>query len=244
MNFFSMNDIATSESLLASLNAYIKHFEIPNTRENLLAISSSIVTFQQKQGNIAIAPDEVENLIQTTVDQFNSKAASSFVVDSNVETLVEQVNQWQQSLDNQVLNTLNAYVQNFLPNQTPNLPEMILSIVPFVENVQLHKVAAQSLIQRVTSKFDLQTALSQIVAPEPLAIAQQISNLLQFGGVEELLQKNLLGDQQLLNHTIGNVTESLVNDELSKIIGNNMLQLDIDVDSQQLLVKHLRFADF
>ncbi|NUN66398.1 hypothetical protein HCU40_16960 [Pseudanabaena biceps] len=32
----------------------MKHFETPNTHEDLLAITSSILTFQQKQGSLAI----------------------------------------------------------------------------------------------------------------------------------------------------------------------------------------------
>ncbi|MFN8785349.1 MAG: hypothetical protein ACK5Y3_07625 [Pseudanabaena sp.] len=50
-----MNNSATERSLLQSLNAYLKHFEIPNTRNELLKIASSILTFQQKQGSLAIA---------------------------------------------------------------------------------------------------------------------------------------------------------------------------------------------
>jgi hypothetical protein len=46
-------------SLLESLHAYVKDFEIPNTREDLLAITSAILTFQQKQGSLAFHhPDQ------------------------------------------------------------------------------------------------------------------------------------------------------------------------------------------
>ena len=37
-----MSNTATERSLSESLNAYVKHFETPNTREELLAIASSI----------------------------------------------------------------------------------------------------------------------------------------------------------------------------------------------------------
>ncbi len=43
-----MTNSAVERSLLESLNAYVKHFEIPNSREDLLAIASSILTFEQK----------------------------------------------------------------------------------------------------------------------------------------------------------------------------------------------------
>lgn len=40
-----MSNSAIKRSLLESLNAYVKHFETPNTREDLLAIAGSILTF-------------------------------------------------------------------------------------------------------------------------------------------------------------------------------------------------------
>ena len=61
-----MSNSATERSLLESLNAYVKHFETPNTREDLFAIASSILTFQQKQGSLAISPDKAESFIQNT----------------------------------------------------------------------------------------------------------------------------------------------------------------------------------
>ena len=47
--------IVTERSLLASLQAYVNRFETPNSREDLLAIASSILTFQQKKGGLKIA---------------------------------------------------------------------------------------------------------------------------------------------------------------------------------------------
>ena len=108
-----MTNSAIERSLLESLNAYVKHFETPNTREDLLAIASSILTFQQKQGSLAIAPDLIEPLIQKVVNQFNADTVINSVVNSAEEILVKEVNQWRQSLENQVLNTLNVYVKQF-----------------------------------------------------------------------------------------------------------------------------------
>lgn len=240
-----MNEIATVESLLNSLNAYTKRFEIPNSRENLLAIASSILTFQQKQGNPANDPQEIETLIKNTVDQFNGELLPDIpdIIDANTETLVTGVHQWMQTLESQVLNTLNAYVQNFLPDQALNLsdtlPDTILSIIPLVENAPLRKAEAESLIQRVTSKFNVQNALSQVIGNDAIAIAQQLAKLMQFGSLEEQIKNTLLNNQSLIDQPLETITESLVNKELSKILANNALQFDIDLDSQQMMVKQL-----
>jgi hypothetical protein len=234
-----MTNNAIKRSLLESLHAYVRHFEIPNSRDDLLSIASSILTFQQKQRSLAITSDVFESLIQQVVDQFNAEAVINSVVTSTTETLIREANKWRQSLGNQVLNTLNAYVQKFQPKGQLDLTETILSIIPLVESVLLGKSQAESLIQQVKSKFDLQAALGQVIGAEPLAIAQKLANLLQFGNLEELLKEAILGDQPLLNKTLETVTESLVNSELSKILGNNALKVDIDLDSQRFMVKQV-----
>ena len=228
-----MTNSATERSLLESLNAYVKHFETPNTREDLLAIASSILTFQQKQGSLAIAPDLIEPLIQKVVNQFNADTVINSVVNSAAEILVKEVNQWRQSLENQVFNTLNVYVKQFQPDGILNLSETILSIIPLVENVLLGKSEAKSLIQQVTSKFSLETALEQVVGSETLAIANKLAKLLQFGNLEDLLKKNILA----LDRALEGVTESLVNDELEKILGDKILT--IDIDSKDFMIKQV-----
>jgi hypothetical protein len=95
-----MTNSAVERSLLETLNAYVKSFEIPNSREDLLAIISSILTFQQKQGDITISPDLIEPFIQNVVAQFNADAVINSVVNSATEELVQEVNQWRQSLEN------------------------------------------------------------------------------------------------------------------------------------------------
>lgn len=231
--------IVTERSLLDSLQAYVHRFEITDAREDLLAIASSILTFQQKQGNIAIAPNQAETLIQQVVDKFKVETGAS-VVEATTDKLVQEVNQWRQSLENQVLNTLNAYAQKAQPEKLLDLlPDTILSILPLVESAQLRKSEAESLIQQVKSKFNLTNALVQIIDPKSLANAEKLVQLLKFGNLEKLLQDALLGNQDLINHTIENVTESLVENELAKILGSDAVNLDINVDAQQLMVKQV-----
>jgi hypothetical protein len=231
--------IVTERSLLDSLQAYVNRFETPNSREDLLAIASSILTFQQKQGSIAIASNQAEALIQQVVEQFKATTGSS-VIEATTDTLVQEVNQWRQSLENQVLNTLNAYAQKVQPEKMLDLlPDTILSILPLVESAQLRKVEAESLIQQVKSKFNLTNALAQVIDPKSLANAEKLVHLLKFESLEKLLQDTLLGNQDLINRTLENVTESLVENELAKILGSDAVNLDIDVDAQQLIIKQV-----
>ena len=248
-----MTDIATGQELSASLMAYVKHFKLPiqlpvqssNAPEQLEAIASSILTFQQKQENLAIAPAQFDDLVQQAVAQFGLENVETGIIDPSTQALVQDVHQWQQTLDNQVLDTLTAYVQQFQPEQLQDLSKTILSIVPLVDNVQLRKLDADFLIQRVTSKFDVKTAMEKLVGAEPIAIAQKLSKSLQFGDLEALLNETILGNSQSLvdqlNQPIENITEDFVNSKLAELLGNDALQIDIDVDAQQMMIKQVTF---
>ncbi len=229
------------KNLTNNLQAYVSRFETANTPEELAAISSSILRFQQKQGNIAIAPEQYEHLVQQAVQQFNAKDTVNSIVDSTTATLIQDVAQWRQTLENQVLNTLTAYIQNFQPDQELDVPKTVLSIIPLIENTQLRKAEVESLIQKVTSKFDVSTALEQVIGAESVAIAQKLSQLLQFGNIEELLTKSILGDRQLLNQPLENITESFVNKKLAEILGSQALEVNVDLNARQLMVQQVTF---
>ena len=97
----AMTDIATGQELSASLMAYVKHFKLPiqlsiqspNAPDQLEAIASSILTFQQKQGMIAIAPAQFDNLIQQAVAQFRVENVETAIIDPTTQALVQDVHQ-------------------------------------------------------------------------------------------------------------------------------------------------------
>lgn len=235
----NLNNVITEQELQDLLKAYAQSFGVPSSREELLAIASSILTFQQKQGIAKLSPDCIESLLPRVVDEFNPEALANYVIDSSTTNLVQSVNQWQQTLKNQVLKTLNAYINKFQPDQNLDLSKTVLSIIPLVENTQLLHAEANSLIQKVTAQFNWKNALTQVVDPNALAIADQLSKLLQFGNVEELVKSALVGDRQLLNQPLDRITESLVNDKLAEILGSNAIHLD--VDTRQMMIKQVTF---
>lgn len=236
----NMNDVITEQELITSLNAYAKSFGIPTSYEDMMAIASSIVTFQQKQRDIPqIVPANVETLIEKVVNGFNVDTLADSITDSATETLVQGVNNWQQTLKSQVLNTLNAYIQQFQPDQNLDLSKTVLSIIPLVENTQLLQSEANALIKNVRSQFNWESALTQVIGTEPLAIASKLSKLLQFGDVEDLVKGAIIGDHQFLDQPLDTITESLVNSKLAEILGSNAIH--IDIDTQQMMIKQVTF---
>ena len=100
-------------------------------------------------------------------------------------------------------------------------------------NLQLCKSQSEALIQRVTSKFDWQNALEQVIGAETVAIAEKLAKLLQLGNIEDLLKKNILE----LDRTLEGITESLVNNELEKILGDKTVT--IDIETKDFMIKQV-----
>jgi hypothetical protein len=62
---------------------------------------------------------------------------------------------------------------------------------------------------------------------------------LQLGNVTQLFEQQLLQGRSLVEQSLENLTESFVNQELKKFLGSNAVQVDIDVDAQQMMVKQV-----
>jgi hypothetical protein len=228
--------------LLHSLKAYAKTFAVSGNAEQLSAIASAILRFQPQEGALSLMSTDA--VIQQVVQQFGVDRGLpdtlDLAIDSKTEQLIQGVHQWQRSLENQVLNTLNAYAQNFQTEQLQNLlPEMVLSILPLVEDAQLHKSEFDFLLQQVKSKFNIENALGQVIEPQYLAIAQKLAKSLQLGNVTQLFEQQLLQGRSLVEQSVENLTESFVNQELEKFLGSDAVTVDIDVDAQQMMVKQV-----
>ncbi|MFM7886532.1 MAG: hypothetical protein ACKPCM_07560 [Pseudanabaena sp.] len=75
-----MNDVITEQELLDSLKAYAQSFGAPTSPEEVMEITSSIVTFKQKQLGIPeISPTQVTSLVQQVASQFDIKAIANSI---------------------------------------------------------------------------------------------------------------------------------------------------------------------
>jgi hypothetical protein len=244
-----MTNPAIASTLLEILKGYVFKLHRSDSQVDLLAITGSILTYQQKQGNWAIAPEQAEDIIQQVVQAFNPidlkidpQGMADHVLNAATQDLVEQIDQWRGNLENQVLNTVNAYVQQFLPSKNLDLCEIVLSIIPLVEPIQLRRAEAESLIEQVKSRFSWQSALDQAIGTEASAIAQQLAKLLQYGNLEKLVKETVVAYHHGIEQTLATVTESLVQSALSQVLGNAVqfnLDTDIDLQSQKFLVKQM-----
>jgi hypothetical protein len=237
-----MSDTNPTLPLLHSLKAYAKTFGFSGNVEQLSAIARAILRFQPQGGALSLMSTDA--VIQQVVQQFETDQilpdVIDLVIDPKTEQLIRGVNQWQRSLENQVLHTLNAYAQNFQTEQLQHLlPEAVLSILPLVEDVQLHRSEFDFLLQQVQSKFSIENALGKVIEPQYLAIAQKLAKSLQLGNVTQLFEQQLLQGRSLVEQSLENLTESFVNQELKKFLGSNAVQVDIDVDAQQMMVKQV-----
>jgi hypothetical protein len=238
-----MTQEALIQLLLEILVSYGRQFGIPASEEDLRAIAGAILSFQQKQGHLAIAPEAVEPLIQQVVGQFQPQQVATAPTDAETVILAQQVQQWRDSLASQVLDSLNAYVQQ-LPLEPTNLDlqDIILAIIPLVEEMPLSQTEVKSLVQRVASEFNWQIALAQIISPNGLAIAQRLVGFLQHGDLATTLQEQVLSYLQQFAPKLKTITETLVEQVLANMLGGQtqvQIKTDISLEDQQLLVKQV-----
>ncbi len=241
-----------NDFVLHTLRVYGANFGVPQSTDDVAAIAHTILNLHQQATNTSLATEMQAQLIQQVVQQFDPGQSIASVTDPAAIALANQVHQRQQALDGQVLTTLTAYVQNHLPNPSTfdpsdfNLSDTVLAILPLIADGSISRPEVDALIRRVGQRFNLQTALTQVIPSEVAAIAANVATILQHGHLDSLVQQTVIAYLAKTQPGLTRITDSLIQTALSHVLGSGLMtQLglaeQLSHDQQNLLVQQVSF---
>ncbi len=173
------------KQVLNVLRAYIATFGRPDTALDLRAVVGAIVA---NLTTVSVDNSELEKFIDEAIAAFDSLSQDASLVDVAAQLLAEQVFVWLREQGNAVQNVASAYLQQFAPTETAWEQNQILSllqtIIATLNDGSLSKSGGRSLINRVLATFDIHQALSRWVAPEWIALAQQVASYVDNGDIQ------------------------------------------------------------
>ena len=163
--------------VLNVLRAYIVTFGDPDTRMDLRAVIGAIVA------NV-ITGDVDNRLLERFMDDvlaaYESLGADASLVDVTSQLLAEQVSVWLKTQQTTVSNVVSAYLQQFAPEDSTwdsgEILSLVQTTVAVLNDGSLSRSGGRALIRRVIEAFDLDQAMSRWLAPEWVALAQQVSS--------------------------------------------------------------------
>ncbi|MGB7247700.1 MAG: hypothetical protein WBC73_02085 [Phormidesmis sp.] len=173
------------KQVLNVLRAYVVTFGRPEADLELRAVIGAIVA---NLATVQVDNRQLEAFIDQAIAAFKSLGLEASLVDVSAQLLAEQVAVWLREQEVTISNVVSAYLQHFAPDNTVwNSGEVIglaQTVVATLNDGSLSRSGGRVLVDRVIKSFDLEQALSRWVAPEWVALAQQVASYVSTGDVQ------------------------------------------------------------
>jgi hypothetical protein len=239
-------DHETLNAVQGVLRAYGEVYGFTESLEELRAIAGSILSVKSQAEALVIRGAEWEAWVKAVVTSFQARDWSNTVVSAGERAIAAQVKTWRETLRSKVENTLAAYVQKVGLQDFPTeaLRQTVVSILPIVEDGQVTRDEVAAVIRHVQQHFDLATALSQIVDPIWVELAETTIRCLQNGSLEAALRDTVNAYIEAYKPTLVEMGTSLVERAMAVVLANKGefdLDIVLDAETQALIVKQVSF---
>lgn len=238
-------DPMTVNRLRNLLYAYLHIYGEDDRIENVRAIAGSILAVEETVGRLVLQGLVIESWIEAIVADFDPSHIAASVWSEAEAIVAQQVKNWRQTLELKVKNTLEAYIQKYVPKlDIAQVQTTILTILPIVEEAHISRDEAKQIIQRVSSTVDWQSTVSRVVDPKWLALAGVVWQCRHNRDVEATVQDIVQAYVAKFQPTLIEMGEGLAEQALTALF-NSQTQLDIDIaldaESRRLLLRQVSF---
>jgi len=170
--------------VLNVLRAYTVTFGQPGSDLDLRAVIGAIVA---NLVEVKVENPQLERFIDEAIAAYQSVGKDATLVDVTSQLLAEQVAVWLREQEVTVDNVLSAYLQQFAPDdanwETGEIISLVQTVIATLNDGSLSRSGGRALVNKVVETFELDKALSRWVAPEWVALAQQVAS---YNSKEEL----------------------------------------------------------
>lgn len=179
------SSIENLKPVLSVLRAYVMTFGRPAAEIELRAVVGAIVA---NLATVTIENSQLEGFIDEVLAAFDALGAEVSFADVTAQLLAEQTSIWLRQQEVTVSNVISAYLQQFAPNDavwnSGALIGLVQTVIATLNDGSLSRSGGRVLVMRVMDAFDLDRSLSRWVAPEWVALAQQVASYLSYGELQ------------------------------------------------------------
>lgn len=227
------------KQVLNVLRAYVVSFGQPGSEAELRAVIGAVVANVE---TVTVEQRDLEKFTNEAIAAFKSLGMEASLVDVSAQLLAEQVAVWLKDREAMVKNVLSAYLQQFAPDNADWRPEKIMAltqtIIATLNDGSLSRSGGRALVSRVVETFDLDEALSRWVAPEWIALAQQVASYLEKGSLQtELRSISWAYVQQFQSILSPQLIEQIIRQGPINVSPAELLSGDLTDFSQMLFYK-------
>lgn len=177
------------KQVLNVLRAYVVTFGQPGSEAELRAVVGAVVA---NVATVTVENQDLEKFMTEAIAAFKSLGIDASLIDVTAQHLAEQVAVWLKEQETMASNVLSAYLQQFAPDDADWRPENVIAltqtIIATLNDGSLSKSGGRALVNQVVEAFNLDEALSRWVAPEWVALAQQVASYIEKGSLQQEIQ--------------------------------------------------------
>ncbi|MGF1568160.1 MAG: hypothetical protein ACFCVD_08810 [Nodosilinea sp.] len=234
-----------ADELLGSLKVYAQRYGLPEPAEQVQGIVGSLLTVKAQAEAVVVKTGEVDHVIQQVMAKMNPQVLAAAGVDHLKTALAEQAYRRQQSLQQQVSDTLNAYIQNYAPGMTgATLCDTVLAIMPLINDGNITRAEVNGLVSQMATTFSLEAALAARINPTYVGVAKHLVIALSQRPMETAVGETVVAYVEKFAPAMENITEDLIENALSAVLKNKVefgLDTDLNLANRQLLINQISF---
>lgn len=240
-----MTEHELAQEILGGLAAYGKQYELPEAPPQLEAIIGSLINVKLEGANQTLSPKQITKIVKLVKADFDPQSVGQTVLDEAKQTLATQAHQWRQDLQQQVEGVLNAYVQQYSTDlNTDALKDLVTAVAPMVKSGQATKPEVIGLAQQMMQTFAPDSALSTVVNPTFLGLAQDLATVLSQKDAETAVSETVTAYVEKFSPAVEAIGENLIENALGAILKNQIefgLDTDLNLAQRQLIIQQVSF---
>lgn len=235
---------ATKQSLQNALYAYLHKYG-GRTLDEARAIAGAILAVREKSGHLISQGLEIEIWVAQLVEGFDPSRIAEEAWDKGEQAIAEQANHWRETLQIKAQGTVDAYIQQYLPDlNVIKIQTIVATVLPLIEDTRISRDEAKRLIRKISDRFDWPAAVGRVIDPQWLMFAAKAWQCLQNRDATTFVQEVVRAYAAQFQPTAVEIGEELIEKTLQHMV-KSQIELDIDFsldpETQKLLVKQVMF---
>ncbi|MBF2037402.1 MAG: hypothetical protein IGR92_18465 [Leptolyngbyaceae cyanobacterium T60_A2020_046] len=246
----SMPDASTLERLHRILCTYLDTDGQADSRQDLRSLVGAMLALEAKADRIAAHGLELESWVKAVVQSFDPAAAAAGADAEDYGEIAAHIRTWREALAVKAKATLDASVQKHAPNlATAQVPQVLLTILPLVEEAQITRAEAERVLGEVMQHFIPQDAQQHVIDSHWLMLADKVRDCLQHDSLEAAVIDVVRAYAPEVKPDTTACTDDLVATALNAVLNypGHLANLGVDVDldlnaeTQRLVVQQVTF---
>jgi hypothetical protein len=234
------------DELRSTLGGYGQRYGWPTTVAQRRGLVATLLRLTRQSTGIPLAPSARTLIIDQVMADWEAGRLATAIANPTQEAVIDQAHQWQESLTQNLTDTVTAYLQGDGSALEPtDLQGILLTAMPLLAGDRITQAEVNGLLDQMVKTFDWEAALVAPINPTVASVVQSLAIALGQKPLATVVSETVTAYVQQFAPTLVTIGEDLIEQALRAVL-NNALDFNFDTDlqlvDQQLLITQVSFS--